>query len=1408
MSPRVAEVVYVGNASDLIRASREAASATELTAGKIEASNTKIGASYGAMVARASEAGKAAAAQAAKLGATLGEQDKAYARAAQAAGLASDKIAAAAKVAGDAAAKQAAAVGGSLDAQRAAYARAATAAGEQAKVSVAAAEKTALANEAAAAKTAAANEKTLASAKHANETFAKMGTVAAAGFAAVGVAGTKMSIDFGRSMLEIRTQAGASQAEVDKMSKAILDLKGVQESPVQLSKALFQLESVGIRGAKALHALRAAADGAAVGHASLTDTTSALASAMTAFHMPAEKAHQIMGVLNAIVGQGRMHMDELVEAMKSGILPTAQAAGVSLESLGASIATLTASGFPAEKATTLLRTALFKLAAPSGGAVEALKAIHLSHDALASAMRGPRGLVGGIELLQSHMSNLTKISQVDVLSKIFSSRSAAVIVGLMGNLDQLRTKFANVQTNSGQFATLVAAQHHSAAGKIANAWSEAQKSLTKAGDAFAPYAAKVAGAVASSLQWFEKHKEAAKALAIVIGTVLGAAVIDFAVSKVAKFGKGIADMVDGLKWLAAKFTATSAVVVAEDGVMVETTQASSLLMKRALLSIPLVALVAAAYELGKHWKEAMQGLEEATQSVANFMIDRFNEIIHKINEFTDKISFGLIPKIHELGHVQIGGSEPSLKKAEEETGRSGTSEAELRRQGLGGLGNAHVTNQKVLVESFAARHGISPSTLWGVYGTETSYGKNISTSSAGAMGAFQFMPETAKEYHYPMTNRPSAKQFEQQADAAAHYLADLIKRFHGNVSKALAAYSGQTPGYAQKVSEGGGYGSQTFAGAEKAGGKLTEAFNKSTGQIEKHTAAGWAHIHALEAQKKAQEKIPSITGWADKMLGHFAESTGANTGPELDKLQNEFHTRAAAWCAEFATTAAMMGGANKAVRTASVETIRQWAQEGSHGYRKGVSHTPQVGAMMMFGNQHVGFVEAVHGSQVTTIEGNTSAGRVVRQTHQASEGDFAMPKYAADTKNLSKTWETVITRESHALNAKLSEDMKAGQTELAKMQSAISSEKLSELVKFTGGVHNAHLAALEGKLSGDHTSALDKLVMKLQQTHASVLEHLRTAIYAQIAKWTETIESLHTKMAELAAKAAQVWQNIESKAMGLRHKEATAPIEGAVKGKRAEDEAEETKHTEEDLAKQLDAAKKNLKEVKATGDKAKTKEAEHEVLRSEEAITRFKRDQDAKRLENEKSGIDEAFNIESEALEERTHAYEAMLNKQLDALTGQLQRAEISYATYGAKVNAILSKAGVAPLTTKELAGMGGEPPIRRENGRVYFANGMWVTDAEYAGGIVPYEAGNVKVGHRKFGGPVREGISYMVGEAGPELFTPSAAGQITPAGKTAELVGSGAHSVVNNFSGPVTMGTRREADQFASRLAFKMRHG
>lgn len=117
---------------------------------------------------------------------------------------------------------------------------------------------------------------------------------------------------------------------------------------------------------------------------------------------------------------------------------------------------------------------------------------------------------------------------------------------------------------------------------------------------------------------------------------------------------------------------------------------------------------------------------------------------------------------------------------------------------LGRDSSGHYLKDQVvpLLNNSATKYGIPLSILTGVLQIETSFGANVKTSTAGAQGPFQFLPSTAAKYQYPLTNSPTVAQFQQQADAAAHYLSDLFHQT-GSWETALQHYSGGGYGASQ-----------------------------------------------------------------------------------------------------------------------------------------------------------------------------------------------------------------------------------------------------------------------------------------------------------------------------------------------------------------------------------------------------------------------------------------------------------------------------------------------------------------------------------------------------------------------------------------------------------------------------------
>ncbi|MDQ2817737.1 MAG: lytic transglycosylase domain-containing protein [Candidatus Eremiobacteraeota bacterium] len=88
-----------------------------------------------------------------------------------------------------------------------------------------------------------------------------------------------------------------------------------------------------------------------------------------------------------------------------------------------------------------------------------------------------------------------------------------------------------------------------------------------------------------------------------------------------------------------------------------------------------------------------------------------------------------------------------------------------------------------IVSQQSEAHGLPPALLRAVIAQESA-GDPSAVSRAGAMGLMQLMPGTASAYGVA-----DAFDATQNVAAGASCLSDLLRRYHGNLSLALAAYN-------------------------------------------------------------------------------------------------------------------------------------------------------------------------------------------------------------------------------------------------------------------------------------------------------------------------------------------------------------------------------------------------------------------------------------------------------------------------------------------------------------------------------------------------------------------------------------------------------------------------------------------
>jgi TP901 family phage tail tape measure protein len=320
---------------------------------------------------------------------------------------------------------------------------------------------------------------------------------------------TKFAISFQAQMERIHTQAGVSQAGVNELSKSVMALAPATAfGPAELARGMYHVASVmtatGGTTAQMMNVLKVAAQGAALGGANLEDTTSALAGTMRVFHTPASGAVKIMGQLNAIVGAGNMRMQDLNNAISTGLLPTASGLGIGLNAVGAALATMTDESVPAQVAATRMRTLLLLMTGETKKNVTTLAQMGINAGELAKKMREPGGMIPALQDLHDHLQKFSKSDQVKMLAEAFGgSRSAGTIIQLLNNLEMVRAKFKQINDTAANFPKDVIAQQATEQFKLKNAWAAIQTVMTQIGGIIAPVVSSIAVSISKLVSGFQ-----------------------------------------------------------------------------------------------------------------------------------------------------------------------------------------------------------------------------------------------------------------------------------------------------------------------------------------------------------------------------------------------------------------------------------------------------------------------------------------------------------------------------------------------------------------------------------------------------------------------------------------------------------------------------------------------------------------------------------------------------------------------------------------------------------------------------------------------------------------------------------------------------------------------------------------
>lgn len=245
-------------------------------------------------------------------------------------------------------------------------------------------------------------------------------TAATAGFVIVAKRSFKAFAEFENKMREVNTLMRASESEFAAMTESVRQMStALPQTSQELATALYDVVSAGVDASNALAVLYRSAQAATAG---VTDTQTAVlagVSAVNAYGLEISELDRVYDIMFQTVKEGVLTFPDLAQNLGQ-VLPVARAAGVSLEEVGAAMATLTKGGMPVAVATTALRNAILKLASPTADAKGRIEELGLSWDGLIPTMEKVAKLNLDLEGMQAIVPDQRASRGIIALAQNFS----------------------------------------------------------------------------------------------------------------------------------------------------------------------------------------------------------------------------------------------------------------------------------------------------------------------------------------------------------------------------------------------------------------------------------------------------------------------------------------------------------------------------------------------------------------------------------------------------------------------------------------------------------------------------------------------------------------------------------------------------------------------------------------------------------------------------------------------------------------------------------------------------------------------------------------------------------------------------------------------------------------------------
>ncbi|RXI70499.1 phage tail tape measure protein [Clostridium tetani] len=439
----------------------------------------------------------------------------------------------------------------------------------------------------------------------------------------VGVASTKMAMDFEESMANIDTllddhsHLKAYEQQVLKVSKETgMSLKTVGEGMYTAVSSLGD-------GKEVKDIFKTMADAAKAGGSEVNDSVALISAAMKGYGSINDKtAKKISDLAFQTAKLGVTTFPEMAKSMQP-LFPLAKNLNFSYEELFGSMATLTGVTGNTSEVSTQLKAVFSNMMKPTKQMSALMQKYGFSN---AQAMVKSKGLAGTIDILKKETGG-----QADKMSKLFSSTEAVTaIMALTGaNYDDLIKKTKEMEKATGATDKALRKVSNTTKDKFNKAINNLKVSATELGAQLLPLVTKITDKIGKLVERFNNLTPEQQKTIVNLGLLIVKATLFIVI--LGKVTKGIGDTLRGFR----KFTNS---VKNAGGIMNWLTSPGMKVVAIILLIIGIV------YILYRAWTENWGGIQEKTRAVVDFIKNKiesikttFENVKNKCKEFKESI---------------------------------------------------------------------------------------------------------------------------------------------------------------------------------------------------------------------------------------------------------------------------------------------------------------------------------------------------------------------------------------------------------------------------------------------------------------------------------------------------------------------------------------------------------------------------------------------------------------------------------------------------------------------------------------------------------------------------------------------------------------------------------------------------